>query len=189
VRQWRLTWPTLCLLTVLVWALAVQMGGHALGAGPIAWAAPQAGPLAQTVPTVTPIRPRPSTPASSEEQPSPPVPPASASPAATATPAVTPGSQARGTPMATPGQSPPTPIATRESAPTTAWQTAEAIAGAPPALPAPQQCAPAITPAAAVSLPPVYDSSGAFSLAWLVLLGVGTMLVGLGLVVIFRKGE
>jgi hypothetical protein len=36
-------------------------------------------------------------------------------------------------------------------------------------------------------MPPVYDSSGPVSLAWLALLGIGTMLIGLGLVLISRK--
>jgi hypothetical protein len=86
-------------------------------------------------------------------------------------------------------QSSPAPTTPREPAPTAAWQTAEAVGAAPAALHALQPCAPAITPAAAVSLPPVYDAGGPFSLAWLALLGVGTMLVGLGLVLIFRKGD
>jgi hypothetical protein len=184
VRHRNLTGLTLCLLTATLWALAV-------GVGPIAWAAPQVGPLAQTVPTATPVRPRPSTPAASEEQPSP---AATQPPIGTAAPAVTPGSQAPGTPAASaqppvgaPTQSSPVQATPRQAAPTAAWQTAEAIGAAPPALPALRQCASAITPAAAVSLPPIYDSSGPVSLAWLVLLGVGTMLVGLGLVLISRK--
>jgi hypothetical protein len=177
VRQRGLPWLAVCLLTAAVWALAV-------GTGPIVWA----GPPAQTVPKATPARTRAPTPTPVEGQPS--------LPAETLVPpAAIPGLPASGTPAAsaqppvgTPAQSPPAPTVPRESAPTAAWETAEAAVAAPPTLPAPQQCAPAITSTMTVSLPPVTDSGGPVSLAWLILLGVGMMLVGLGLVLVFRKG-
>ncbi len=194
MKERGLAWPVLCLLTVILWTLAVS-------ADLIAWAAPNVGPLGQTVPTVTPVRPQPSTPTTSEE---PTLPAASVQPpVGTATSAVRLDTPAPGTPAAsaqppvggaqpsfeTPTQPPPALTPTREAAPAAVWQPAETAGAAPPELPASQQCAPAITPAAAVSLPPVFDSSGPASLAWLALLGVGTMLVGLGLVLISRKDD
>ncbi len=184
----------LCLLTAALWVLAVR-------AGPLTWAAPQAGPPGQTVPTLPPTQPPP--PDGGEEQPPPlvetPVPATPISTAAAVSPTATvgaPTSQAISTPTLEVGTSqttpaltdaPIAPTATRQPGPTAARQTTPQLALAPPALPAPRICAPD-TPAAEVTLAPTYGPSSPFSLAWLLLLGVGLALFGLGLFFIFRRG-
>jgi hypothetical protein len=57
------------------------------------------------------------------------------------------------------------------------------------ALPGPRACAPAITPETGMDLPPLYEEHMPSSLLWMLPLGMGMMLVGIGLALIFRAGR
>lgn len=180
----------LCLLTALLWGAA--------SVGPAAWAAPGRSPPAQTVPTVTPAPDQPSPPASQADEqefsPPPTETPTSPPPSATtvATPAATTGAQPEAVTTATStATAAPMPLTvTRQPTPTSARQTAQSsfAALAPPALPAPRVCAPSVAADPRVTLSPSYDQPTRSGLAWLVLLITGTVLISVGIVLIFRSG-
>ncbi len=57
------------------------------------------------------------------------------------------------------------------------------------ALPGPRACAPAITPETRMDLPAIYEEHRPSGLLWMLPLGMGMTLVGIGLALIFRAGR
>jgi hypothetical protein len=174
----------LCALVLCLWGLAV-------GSDPTAWAAPGQSPAGQTVPTrpSTAAPPRPSSAAEDGRQeavPSPTLVPATPSPALAAS-ATSAGSTAVPELPATatqevPAPTPATPAARLRLPPTPEPSFVQA-------LPGPRACAPAITPETSIDLPPLYGEHRPSGLLWMLPLGMGMTLVGVGLVLIFRASR
>jgi hypothetical protein len=174
----------LCALVLFLWGLAV-------GSDPTAWAAPGQSPAGQTVPTLPPTSapPQPSSAPEAGRQealPSPTPIPATPSPPLTA-PATSAGSTAVPKLLVTatqemPAATPVTPAARYRPPPTPEPAFFRA-------LPGPRACAPAITPETRMALPAIYEEHRPLNLLWMLPLGMGMMLVGIGLALIFRAGR
>jgi hypothetical protein len=176
---------------LILCALVLSLWGLAVGSDPTAWAAPGQSPAGQTVPTLPPTSAPPQPPSAPEDGrqealPSPTLVPATPSPtlAASATSAestAVPELRVTATqevPVATPA----TPAARYRLPPTPAPASVQA-------LPGPRACAPAITPETSMDLPPLYEEHMPSSLLWMLPLGMGMTLVGVGLALTFRAGR
>jgi hypothetical protein len=181
---------------LILCALVLSLWGLAVGSDPTAWAAPGQGPAGQTVPTLPPTSapPQPSSAPEDGRQevlPSPSLMPATPSPTLTAS-ATSAESTAVPELLVTATQE--VPVAT-PATPAAQYRPQSAVVRPAPgpafiqALPAPRACAPAITLETRMDLPPLYEEHRPSSLLWMLLLGMGMTLVGVGLALIFRGGR
>jgi hypothetical protein len=181
---------------LILCALVLSLWGLAVGSDPTAWAAPGPGPAGQTVPTLPPTSapPQPSSAPEDRHQeplPSPTLIPAIPSPALTAS-AISAGSTAVPQLLVTateevPAATPATPAALYRPEPTVVPPTPRALFSE--ALPGPRACAPTITLETSMALPPLYEEHRPSSLLWMLPLGMGITLVGVGFALIFRAGR
>jgi hypothetical protein len=182
---------------LILCALALSLWGLAVGSGPTAWAAPGQSPAGQTVPTrpSTAAPPQPSSAPEAGRQeplPSPTLIPATPSPALT-TSATSAGSTAVPQSRVTATQE--VPVAPPATPAAALFRPEPAVVPPTPepsffrALPGPRVCAPAITPETRMDLPAIYEEHRPSSLLWMLPLGMGMMLVGIGLALIFRSGR
>jgi hypothetical protein len=184
------------------WLLMAGLLALGVGTDPIAWAAPHQRPAGQTVPTATPTftpdppadrRPRTddgglptATPAPSKSAQS------TAVPASTITPGLQPSPAPTAILAASPTPPQPGPSAVRQMPPSSSAALAPPALAVQPGravrLPAPKICASPGTPSAEIRLSPVLKENTPLSLAWLAALGCGTVLLGFGLLLLFRSG-
>lgn len=181
---------------LILCALVLSLWGLAVGSDPTAWAAPGQGPAGQTVPTLPPTSAPPQPSSAPEDGRQEPLPSSTLIPA---TPSLT--LTASATPTASTAIQPPTVTATQEmpaatpATPTAFYRPEPAMVPPTPepvfggVLPGPRACAPAITPETSMALPSIYDEHRPSSLLWILTLGTGITLVGVGYALIFRAGR